>query len=96
MLQDRNGMVHEINLTQTGKLTLLFSTMHANNQKMIQPKGRYNCFMFSHLIDDAGKEKLQSVKEAQNALGMSKNIRQKVLKVSYLDSIRAMAELPNL
>lgn len=33
MLQDRNGMAHEINLTQTGKLTFLFtgSIMHTNN-----------------------------------------------------------------
>ena len=31
MLQDRNGMAHEINLTQTGKLTLPFSILHANN-----------------------------------------------------------------
>ena len=38
------------------------------------------------------KKILLSVKEAQNAIETSKNIRQKVLKVSQPDSNRAMAD----
>lgn len=35
-LQDKNGMVHEVNLSQTGKPTLQFSIIHPNNYNIIQ------------------------------------------------------------
>lgn len=56
MVEDRNGMVHEINLTQTGKLTLQFSIMVSEKLQNDTANIGYNCFLFSCLTDNAEKE----------------------------------------